>query len=165
MFKSFRSNIMPANIAWLPLVLYFSFGFAQDSRALEVLTLHELVVHCEYLKSDPDGVDGQYCIRYIQGFIDGAVETDERIVQDLASGSGAMDSLTERAMRTRMPRRGVYDRPGSLTGFCLGDPLPLREVVDTVVNDLVSLDIGDTSESPARVAVEDSLRRHYPCGE
>lgn len=151
----------PVLLAWLPVLMLA--GFGHNSRALELLTVHELVVHCAYLQSDPEGVDGQYCIRYIQGFIDGAVETDERIVQDLDTDGTGASTLTERAMRTRMPRRGPYDRPGSLAGFCLGDPIPLREVVDKIVADLVAGDIGDAAESPARVAVEDSLRRHYPC--
>jgi len=137
--------------------------FSVDSRAIDVLTAHELVRHCEYVESEPMGVDAEYCIRYIQGFVDGAVETDERILQDLASDDE--ETLAERAMRTRMPRRGPYDRPGSLAGFCLGDPLPLREVVDTIVNDLIALDIGESAETPARVAVDDSLRRHFPCSE
>jgi hypothetical protein len=145
------------------LVLLLALSWPAPGRAIEPLTIHELVAHCAYLQSDPEGVDGQYCILYIQGFIDGAVETDERIMQDLQS-SDAADTFTERAMRTRMPRRGDHEGPGSLAGFCLGDPLPLREVVDKVVKDLVDLDIGDSAQSPARVAVEDSLRRHFPCG-
>ena len=35
----------------------------------------------------------------------------------------------------------------------------------TIVADLVTLDIGDSAELPARIAVEDSLRRNYPCTE
>jgi hypothetical protein len=163
MLKSIRCSIGTGNLAWLPML--FTLLFSSHSRALELLTVHELVVHCEYLTSDPGGVDGQYCIRYIQGFIDGAVETDERIVQSLDAADDDEETFTERAMRTRMPRRGAYERPGSLAGFCLGDPLQLRQVVDAIVTDLVALDIGDAAESPARVAVEDSLRRHYPCPE
>lgn len=161
MLKSIRFSICPGQLAWLTLLI--TLLFSSQSRALELLTVHELVVHCEYLTSDPEGVDGQYCIRYIQGFIDGAVETDERIVQSLESVGNDEETFTERAIRTRMPRRGAYERPGSLAGFCLGDPLQLRQIVDTIVADLVDLDIGETAKSPARIAVEDSLRRHYPC--
>ena len=137
-------------------------GVSTNGRAIEPLTVQELVAHCESLATDPDGADGQHCVRYIQGFIDGAVETDARIMQDLQS-TGEKSTLTERAMRTRMPRRGAYDSPDGLAGFCLGDPLPLREVVDTIVTDLMSADVGEDADSPARVAVEDSLRNHYPC--
>ena len=161
MFNSFHAATMARITSCLMFVI--ALGFAVDSRAIEVLSVHELVSHCEYLEIDPKGTDAEYCIRYIQGFVDGAVETDERVMQDLASADKGGETLTERAKRTRMPRRGAYDRPGSLAGFCLGDPLPLRELVDTVVADLVALDVGDTAESPARVAVDDSLRRHYPC--
>ena len=131
-------------------------------HSLELLTIQQLVLNCEYLDSAPDGPEGQYCLRYIQGFIDGAVETDERIIQDIESAA-RKETYTERAIRTRMPRRGDYDRPGSVAGFCLADPLQLGDVVDTVVADLVSLDTTETRNDPARVAVKDSLLRNYPC--
>ncbi|TDG12813.1 hypothetical protein E2F43_14720 [Seongchinamella unica] len=146
-------------------VLLLAVHWAPQSQAIELLTIHELVSHCVHLEKDPEGVDGQYCIRYIQGFIDGAVETDDRILQDMELGEGNLDALTERALRTRMLGWGNDYQPGSLAGFCLDDPVPLREVVDTVVADLITRDIGDLSGSPARVTVEDSLRDHYPCDE
>lgn len=145
--------------------LLLAVPWAPHGMAIELLTIHELVSHCKQLELDQDGADGQYCIRYIQGFIDGAVETDDRILQDMDEDRSNLDSLTERALRTRMPSRGDYDRPGSLAGFCLADPVPLRKVVDTVVADLTARDIGGLAGSPARVTVEDSLRKHYPCDE
>ena len=163
MLNSFQATTTAHNSSCLAFAI--ALGLAADSRAIEVLTVHELVSHCEYLESDPKGADAEYCIRYIQGFVDGAVVTDDRIMQDLDNAAKGGTTLTERAKRTRMPRRGAYDRPGSLAGFCLGDPLPLLEVVDTVVADLVALAVGDATESPVRVAVDDSLRRHYPCAE
>ena len=41
--------------------------------------------------------------------------------------------------------------------------LPLRDVVNVVVADLSTLDTGVTAASPARDAVYESLRLHYPC--
>ena len=146
-------------------VLLLAVPWTHQSQAMEVLTIHELVSHCVHLEKDPDGADGQYCTRYIQGFIDGAVETDDRILQDMEQDGGNLDALTERALRTRMPSRGNYYPSGSLAGFCLDDPLQLRAVVDTVVTDLIARDIGDFAGTPARVTVEDSLRDHYPCEE
>ena len=146
-------------------VILLAVHWSPQSQAIELLTIHELVSHCTHLEKNPDGADGQYCIRYIQGFIDGAVETDDRILQGMKQDESNLDALTQRALRTRMPSRDSYDRPGSLAGFCLADPVPLRQVVDTVVTDLIARDIGDFAESPARVTVEDSLRDHYPCDE
>ncbi|RLQ22261.1 hypothetical protein DWB85_08215 [Seongchinamella sediminis] len=145
--------------------LLLAVHWAPHSQALEVLTIHELVSHCVHLDSDPEGADGQYCSSYIRGFIDGAVVTDDRILRDLAQDEDNLDALTERALRTRMPGRSSHYPPGSLTGFCLYDRVPLREVVTTVVADLIARDIDDFAHSPARVTVEDSLRDHYPCDE
>ena len=136
---------------------------APDTQAVEVLDVHELVSHCQHLETDPDGADAQYCIRYIQGFIDGAVATDVRVMLNSEAGADSEESFTERAIRTRVPSLADRFRAAQLAGFCLGDPLPLREVVDRVVGDLVTLDVGETAASPARDAVYESLQHHFPC--
>ncbi len=133
------------------------------ARAVEVLTVHELVSHCELMQAEPEGADAQYCLRYIQGFIDGAAATDVRVMLNVEASAGRSESFSERAKRTRAPTRADQFRAARLAGFCLGDPLPLREVVDRVVVDLVALDIDDTAASPARDAVYGSLQQHYPC--
>jgi len=134
-----------------------------NARAVEVLTVHELVLHCQVMDEQPEGVDAQYCIRYIQGFIDGAVVTDVRVMLNVESDVGQAESFSERAKRTRAPTRTDRFRAARLAGFCLGDPLPLKDVVEKVVTDLVALDVDDTAQSPARDAVYDSLLVHYPC--
>ena len=136
---------------------------APAARAVEVLTVHELVSHCEHIRVEPEGADSQYCIRYIQGFIDGAVATDVRVMINLETESQAGETFSQRAKRTRLPSRMDHIRASRLAGFCLGDPLPLREVVDLVVADLVRLDPGTAPDSPAREAVYESLVDHYPC--
>ena len=135
------------------------------AHAVEVLSVHELVTHCERLEAEPQGADAQYCIRYIQGFIDGAVATDVRVMLNTEAKSERSESFSERAKRTRTPSRADRARAAQLAGFCLGDPLPLREVVDRVVADLVKLDVSDKAESPAREAVYASLQDHYLCDD
>ena len=149
-------------LPWLALALAFLL-IAPGARAVEVLTVHELISHCHRIEAEPEGADAQYCIRYIQGFIDGAVATDARVMLSVEADPHSRESFTERARRTRMPSRADQIRAARFAGFCLGDPLPLREVVDRVVSDLVALDVGDTAESPARDAVYQSLLDHYPC--
>ena len=135
----------------------------QQVRSVEVLSVHELVSHCEKIAKEPEGPDAQYCLRYIQGFIDGAIVTDVRVMLNTEVTSGTGETFSERAKRTRAPSRADQFRAAQLAGFCLGDPLPLRAVVDLVVADLVELDTDDTAEGPARAAVYRSLREHYPC--
>lgn len=153
---------LPARFSRLALAVVV-LATAPVARAVEVLTVHELVSHCEHLAEEPEGADAQYCIRYIQGFIDGAVATDVRVMINLETESQEGESFSQRAKRTRLPSRMDHIRAARLAGFCLGDPLPLREVVDLVVTDLVRLDIGKAPDSPAREAVYESLVDHYPC--
>lgn len=136
---------------------------APVTRAVEVLTVHELVSHCALMETEPKGADAQYCIRYIQGFIDGAVATDARVMLNTEAVVKSEESFSDRAIRIRAPSRTDRSRAATLAEFCLGDPLPLRGVVDRVVVDLVRLDIGDSAGSPAREIVYRSLREHYPC--
>ena len=136
---------------------------APAGNAVEVLTVHELVVHCEVMDQEPEGADAQYCIRYIQGFIDGAVATDVRVMLNADVPVSKSESFSERAKRIRAPTRTDQFRASQLAGFCLGDPLPLRDVVERPVEDLAALDMDAEADSPARDAVYASLRTHYPC--
>jgi hypothetical protein len=132
-------------------------------KAVEVLSAQELASHCARLSSEPEGVDGQYCIRYIQGFIDGAVATDARVMLNAESAQGSTETFSERAKRTRAPNREDRFRAANLAGFCLGDPLPLRDVVDVVVADLAAMPDSNGTNKPAMDVVYTSLQQHYPC--
>lgn len=136
---------------------------APATRAVEVLSAGELASHCVLLNSEPEGVDATYCIRYIQGFIDGAVATDVNVMLNAETASDAEETFTERAMRTRAPSRADQYRAAQLAGFCVGEPLPLRDVVDVVVADLHTLPGSSGQETTAMEFVYASLQQHYPC--
>ncbi len=111
---------------------------------------------------DPDGEDGIFCVRYIQGFIDGAVATDERVTYNVAAEYDKSESFTERAIRTRVGSRLNRYGPSYYAEFCLGDPVPLATVVEVVVADLLGLESLEGQER-ARDVVYATLRREYPC--
>ena len=134
------------------------------TAAVEILSASELKDHCKVLPAAPESTDGQYCIRYIQGFIDGAVATDSRVMLNLESEYEREETYTERAMRTRAPSRRVSERAAVYAEFCLGDPVSLAEVVKKVVSSLGKSHTSD-SELTAREAVYAALRAHYPCPE
>lgn len=144
-------------------LIMLQFLLVPTAKALEVLSAQELASHCALLESEPEGVDGQYCIRYIQGFIDGAIATDVRVMLNAESVLDDGETFTERAMRTRLPSRADRSRAASLAGFCLGEPLPLRNVVDVVVADLAALPDSKAINEPAMDVVYTSLLQHYPC--
>lgn len=133
------------------------------ANALEVLSAKELSSHCALLSTQPQGVDGQYCIRYIQGFIDGAIATDARVMLNAENAVSGKETFAERAMRTRMPGRLDFSRAAKLAGFCLGDPLPLRDVVNVVVDDLTAQQLSTVKDEPAMEVVYKSLLKNYPC--
>ena len=158
-----RSKMFPA-VAFTGAYL-LALLLAGPTRAVEILTVHELISHCQVMETEPEGADAQYCIRYIQGFIDGAVATDVRVMLGTEVDDERPETFSERAKRTRASTRAERFQAAQLAGFCLGDPLPLRDVVTVVVTDLTSLDTGATAVSPARDAVYESLRVHYPCDD
>lgn len=133
-----------------------------DAEAVEVLSAEELALHCTAIPDDADSVDGQYCIRYIQGFIDGAIATDIRVMLNMEA-EREEETFTERAIRTRMIDRDLQLRASGYAEFCLGDPVPLAEVVAKVVADLDQRTKAMDSSGTARDAVYESLRRNYPC--
>lgn len=128
-------------------------------HAVESLSAVELAAHCKVFPEHEESIDGQFCIRYIQGFIDGAVATDERVLLNAEAELDKEETYAERAARVR----GVstIDRAAHYAEFCLGNPVSLREVVAFVASDLkVSEPVADAT---ARTVVYTSLRKHYPC--
>ena len=135
---------------------------ASDAQAVEALSTEELISHCIVYEEDPDGEDGIFCVRYIQGFIDGAVATDERETYNVADEYDREETFTERASRTRLGSRIDRYGPSYYAEFCLGEPVPLAEVARVVIADLVKLESLEGREL-ARDVVYETLRREYPC--
>ena len=130
--------------------------------AVEALSTAELMSHCDHY-AEPDAKEDQiFCVRYIQGFIDGAVATDELVMQNVAEEYEKAESFSERAKRTRVGSRLNRYGASYYAEYCLGDPVPLAEVVKHVVED--SQDEGLIKTYPlARDLVYRTLREHYPC--
>jgi len=149
----------------LKYLLIFSFigiGVSAPLKAVESLSTEELADHCAYYANDPTGKDGIFCLRYIQGFIDGAVATDKRVMLNVVAEYEKEESYAERAVRTRLGSRLDRYGPSFYAEFCLGAPVLLAAVVNRVVTDLQD---GSASGRPvsARDLVYMSLRTHYPC--
>lgn len=153
---------MKTHIGWYATALLLAALYATEAAAVEALSTEELILHCAVYGDDPDGEDGIFCVRYIQGFIDGAVATDERVTFNVAAEYDKAESFTERAIRTRVGSRIDRFGPSYYAEFCLGDPVPLAAVVEVVVADLLSLESVEGQER-ARDVVYATLRREYPC--
>jgi hypothetical protein len=135
---------------------------APAARAVEALSTEEFMSHCEKYYDEQAHEDRVFCIRYIQGFIDGAVATDERVTRNVVGEYDKDESYSERAARTRIGNR--LERYGSsvYAEFCLGDPVPLKEVVEHIVRD--ATDPERVAANPlARELVYQTIREHYPC--
>ncbi len=134
---------------------------ANPANAVEALSTQELMSHCAVYEQQPDGTDGVFCVRYIQGFIDGAVATDERVTYNVAEEYEG-ETFTERAIRTRLGDQIRRYGPSYYAEFCLGEPLPLVTVVRTIVQELKASKVV-TEQALAREVVYDVLRQQYPC--
>jgi hypothetical protein len=153
---------MTFKYSWYAIGIVAFAAAASDARAVEALSTEELISHCAVYEEDPDGEDGIFCVRYIQGFIDGAVATDERVTYNVAAEYARDESFTERAIRTRLGSRLDRYGPSYYAEFCLGEPVPLAEVARAVIADLLALENLEGREL-ARDVVYATLRREYPC--
>lgn len=142
--------------------LFTALTMFSTAHAVEALDSQELASHCKYFADQPDSEDGIFCVRYIQGFIDGAVVTDERVTYNVADEYERKESYSERATRTRIGKRLELYGSSVYAEFCLGEPVPLKEVVDLVAADLEDEKL--VAENPlARELVYRTLRTQYPC--
>ncbi len=153
---------MTFKFSWYVIGIVALSAAADIAHAVEALSTEELISHCALYEEDPDGEDGIFCVRYIQGFIDGAVATDERVTYNVANEYDRDESFTERAIRTRLGSRIDRYGPSYYAEFCLGEPVPLAEVARVVVADLLALEDFEGREL-ARDVVYATLRTEYPC--
>lgn len=136
---------------------------AHQAAAVEALSTKELAEHCIHYHDDPDGEDAIFCVRYVQGFIDGAVATDERVAVNVVAEIEQEESFAERAIRLRGPSKKVSRYGATVYAeFCLGAPVALKEVVEHVIEDLRNRKVLE-ERLLARDAVYAVLRRDYPC--
>ena len=135
---------------------------AGRAGSVEPLSTPELAEHCAFYHEDREGKDAIFCVRYVQGFIDGAVATDARVLENIATEFEKDETFAERAIRSRIGSRVNRRGPTVYADFCLGEPDSLEEVVEKVVNDLANREVLD-EDLLARDAVFSTLRREYPC--
>ena len=148
-------------LAWA--ILPMMYLIILNAEAVEALSSKELAEHRAHYELNPEGKDATFCVRYVQGFLDGAVATDERVTLNVAAEYEQKETLTQRAIRTRAPKRSLH-RYGSTVNadFCIGTPVPLKEVVEHVIGDLVDQKAIEM-HALARDSVYTVLRRDYPC--
>ena len=132
---------------------------APSASAVEVISAQTLAGHCESFPGE--SVGARKCETYVQGFVDGAVATDVRVMLNVEAEQ-RKETLTERAFRTRIGA-STLRRAAGYAEFCLGDPVPLQEVVTNVADDLKARADKLQASTAARDVVYASLRRHYPC--
>ena len=136
---------------------------AGSSWAIEPLTAEELSQICADVDLSPENSESRPCATYVKGFLDGAVATDARVAENVASEYDNDETFSERAIRTRIIDRMNRFGPSVYADFCVGQPDPIADVLQHVVEELKRYD--DLSGVYAQDVVYASLRRHYPCDE
>ena len=133
----------------------------QPAAAIEPLGATALKEICAPAEKDPAAPEARQCVLYVKGFLDGAVATDARVAENVATEIEREESFTERAIRTRVINRLEQYGPSAYAEFCVGQPDPIAEVVLHVIEELDRYE--DLEGMQAQTIVYASLRRHYPC--
>lgn len=134
---------------------------APRSSAIEPLTAIQLEEVCADAIENPDSAEARLCLFYVKGFLDGAVATDARVAENVASEIAEQETFTERAIRTRVINRLRDYGPSVYADFCIGQPDPIADVMLHVIEEMQEQDSLENVQ--AQKIVYDSLRRHYPC--
>ena len=149
--------IMKQKICILALI---GLSFSMRVGALEPLSAQVLAEYC----ADYQAVSGSgdvRCVTYIKGFLDGAIATDSRVAENVVRDLEEPETLAERAFRTRVTDRLAKYGPSVYAEFCVGDPVPIADVVNRVMQTLVEHQ--DLANNTARTIVYSALRQHYAC--
>lgn len=134
---------------------------ATEVAAIEPLTAAELKEICADVDLAPENSESRPCITYVKGFLDGAVATDGRVAENVASEYDKEETFSERAIRTRIIDRMNRFGPSVYAEFCVGQPDPIADVVRHVIEEFDLYD--DLDGVQAQQVVYASLRRHYAC--
>jgi len=121
----------------------------------------DLARECAASRGQGDSADP--CAIYIGGFLDGAVSTDVRVAQNVAAEFDREETLTERAIRTRVGERMQRYGASVYAEYCIGEPVPIAEVI-ALIQKHFELSAPGPREL-ARDAVYLVLRSSYPCRE
>lgn len=138
------------------LIVCLTLAFAMPAAAVQNLSGSKLVDYCA---GDNDKLNA--CLLYLQGYIDGAVATDSRVVQNVADLYERNESFSQRAIRTRIQSRLERLGAPSFAGFCIPDPVDIVAVVKTL-HDYV-LAHPEAGDMDGGEVVLESLREAYPC--
>ena len=141
----------------LPTIALLCFA-AMPAYAVESLSGESLRSYCG---DDATESEYRFCLLYVNGFLDGAVATDERVARNVADEFNEDETLAARAVRTRIIRRLGLTGPTGYAEFCVGQPVPIVEVVAHVLEEFERYE--SLEDVKARNVVYASLRRHYPC--
>lgn len=134
----------------------------QKAMAFEPLSAKELASHCTAYPKTPESLDAQFCVRYIQGFIDGAIATDAQVMLNIESEIKTKETFTERAIRTRKSGLTKQERASQYAEFCLGKTIKLPEIVSKIASNLKQRNEIEGTIL-ARAVVYGVLKKEYAC--
>lgn len=144
-------------VAAITLMLAVSTAFA-----VEPLTAKTLDRYCAEFDEKPESILSQKCVAYVGGFLDGAIVTDSRVAENVVKEiEEEEETFTQRAIRTRISDRMKKFGPSVYAEFCVGEPVPIKELVIHVVEEIDSRKF--LEGVAARQIVYASLKEHYPC--
>lgn len=135
--------------------------FSAPAMAIEPISADELKSYCDHYIDDKNSPKSETCVAYVNGFLDGAVTTDERVTRNVVEEFEKEETFSERATRTRVFQNLRRYGPSVYAKFCVGEPVPISEVVTLVVEELNARTSLETAA--ARNIVYAVLSEHYPC--
>ncbi len=136
-------------------------SLAHSAYAVKPLSAETLMRYCESYNPAVESVFNIKCSAYIGGFLDGAVATDARVAENVLDEIDREESISERAIRTRVHGRLRSQGSSYYAEFCIGDPVPIVSVIGHVIEELKSR--ASLADITARSIVYASVREYYPC--
>ena len=130
------------------------------AAAVEPLKASELRTLCLVYEADPEDPAGLACAVYIKGFLDGAIATDRRVAENVVNELQGSDTFAQRSLRTIDSRIREFGA-SVYADFCVGQPVPVREVVTRVIKELALQPASE--DGPAQEILYGTLRKYYPC--
>ncbi|MFT4939009.1 MAG: hypothetical protein ACI88A_002041 [Paraglaciecola sp.] len=148
------SLVKPTRIAFI-VILISSFMLPSVGQAKDF----NLIKSCQSLSDKLEEHADSACYVYIQGFLDGAVLTDSKIMQEIDKRSN-MSEFSQRVIRNRLGMQRGSSPDTYLAEFCLATEKASKQDILTVIRIVQSSEAENIQPGDL---IYDAVRTSFPC--
>ncbi len=141
-------------------LLFLTLSFSQFAMAESAEVA--LIKSCAGYITSQEIPEDSVCYEYISGFIDGAIITDNAIIENISKEKKEFSSFFNRAYKTRVGTTRKQVPATYYANFCLPEDQSRKMIIEELIH---QLDAEIINKQTFKQTLYDTLKRVYKCPE